>query len=177
MLRLFFFFFIIFLLTACNPQKRLNRLIKNHPELAKTDTIYSSKIVSAPGYTLDTSFKASNNVSGLTELIDTYKDFLDSIRRVKLTSEIKTYILDRNCLQDTFKVALNNGGFCKFWQHKGVFYYQLHQPPKKYKVTVPVQYQKFNVTTKYNWVMFWAGISAILLLEMTVVIILKWLKP
>ena len=36
--KLFYIFFIA-LLFACSPQKRLNRLVKKHPELVKTDTI------------------------------------------------------------------------------------------------------------------------------------------
>jgi hypothetical protein len=31
--------FLISLLFSCSPQKRLNRIIKNHPELIRTDTI------------------------------------------------------------------------------------------------------------------------------------------
>lgn len=33
------YIFLIALLFSCSPQKRLNRLIKKHPELVKTDTI------------------------------------------------------------------------------------------------------------------------------------------
>lgn len=31
-------FYIIYFFTSCTPQQRLSRLLKNHPELAKTDT-------------------------------------------------------------------------------------------------------------------------------------------
>lgn len=32
-------------ITSCSPQKRLNRLIKNHPELAKVDSVYVNDTV------------------------------------------------------------------------------------------------------------------------------------
>ena len=45
----------IFLLLACTPQKRLNRLIKKHPDLIqKTDTIIIDDTLVIPGAKVDT---------------------------------------------------------------------------------------------------------------------------
>lgn len=42
------------LLTACSPQRRLERLVRRHPELKTTDTISIRDTVCVPGETLDT---------------------------------------------------------------------------------------------------------------------------
>lgn len=173
---LLFCFAMCILFINCSPQKRLDRLIQNHPYLAKTDTIRQNKTIEVPGISVDTSFNASRDVNGLYELIDVYREYLDSMKRVKLTSEIKTYILDRNCLQDTFIVTLNNNGFCKLWQSKGVFYYQLFQPKQKINFTVPVSFPKFETTTKYNWVMYWAGVASSFALILLLTFLKSWFK-
>lgn len=150
---------LIVLITSCVAQKRLDRLIKNHPELAKTDSVYSTKSIDLPGFSLDTNFKASTDVYGLSELVEVYKDYLDSLKRVKLTSEIKNYIINRECLKDTFTVKLANNGFCKFWQSGNLFYYQINEPKQKINFTVPVSVNKVDAVIKYEWRFFWIGLS------------------
>jgi hypothetical protein len=41
-------FLLYLLLSGCSPQKRLNRLIKNHPELCKTDSIHRVDTATVP---------------------------------------------------------------------------------------------------------------------------------
>lgn len=148
-----------FFLGACNPQRKLNRLISNNPELAKTDTVYSTKNIWLPGFHIDTTFNASNNVNGLNEIFEAYKQYIDSVNRARLVKEVKNYIVERKCLEDTFYIALNNNGSCKIWQVKDKFHYQLSQPGKKYEFTVPVSVQQINVVEKNNWKFFWIGFS------------------
>lgn len=45
---------LLVLLTACSPSARLARLIKNHPELAKVDTIFKSDTIVIPPAKADT---------------------------------------------------------------------------------------------------------------------------
>lgn len=45
------------LLTSCAPQKRLNRLLKRHPELIKTDTVWRKDTVVVWGTKTDTIIK------------------------------------------------------------------------------------------------------------------------
>ena len=47
-------FIAIVMMCACSPQKRLNRLISNHPELIKNDTIYKNDTTVIFGATTDT---------------------------------------------------------------------------------------------------------------------------
>lgn len=161
---------------SCSPQKRLNRLIKNNPELKTTDTIYSTKTFTVPGYKLDTTFKASQNVNGLDEILNDYKIYLDSLKRAKLSSQIKTFVIDRKCLDDTFKVSLNNNGYCKFWQTKGTFHYQLLQPKQKINFTVPVAYNTIKATITNDWKMFFIGVASALGGVLLLIIVLYFLK-
>lgn len=167
---------LILFLASCSPQKRLNRLIKNNPELAKTDTIYSTKTFTVPGYKLDTTFKASENVNGLNELVNVYRDYLDSVKRQKLTADIKTFIVERKCLDDTFKVSLNNNGYCKFWQTKSTFHYELYQPTQKLSFSVPVSISNVKATITNDWKMFWIGIASALGGIVLLVIVLYFIK-
>ena len=45
---------IIILLINCTPQKRLNRLVRNHPYLSKIDTIKIVDTIVVPNYEYDT---------------------------------------------------------------------------------------------------------------------------
>ena len=45
---------IIILLISCTPQKRLNRLVRNHPYLSKIDTIKIVDTIVVPNYEYDT---------------------------------------------------------------------------------------------------------------------------
>lgn len=168
---------LFFSFASCSPQKRLSRLIKNNPELVTTDTIYSAKTFTVPGYYLDTNFKANTDVYGVSELIEVYKDYLDSVKRAKLTNEIKTYIINRECLKDTFKVSLNNNGYCKLWQKAGVFFYQLHQPPQKFNFSVPVSINSVTAIVKHDWKYFWIGVSTAFAFILILLAVLNWIKP
>lgn len=164
------------MLIACNPQKRLNRLISNNPELAQTDTVYTTKVETLPGFHLDTNFRASENVAGLVEIIDTYRDYLDSVNRQRLYQGVKNYIIDRPCLEDTFFIQLENKGYCKVWQAGSQFHYRLHQPARKVSFTVPVQVKQIQVTESHNWKMFWIGLAVVPALCLILFVLLKSLK-
>jgi len=45
---------IIILVISCTPQKRLNRLVRNHPYLSKIDTIKIVDTIVVPNYEYDT---------------------------------------------------------------------------------------------------------------------------
>lgn len=167
---------VLFTFSRCSPQKRLNRLISNHPELGKTDTVFSSTAVDIPGYRLDTTFKASQDLTGLDGIIDSYRDYLDSVRRTQLRHQVGSFILNRPCLEDTFRISLNNYGWCKIWQQSGTFYYELNQPAYKKHVTVPVSVQRFDVIQQNNWKMFWIGFAVAVVALFIISNIGHWIK-
>ena len=53
---IFFLAIILFWLASCSPEKRLYRLLKNHPELSRHDTTYKSIEVKVNGVIHDTTF-------------------------------------------------------------------------------------------------------------------------
>lgn len=73
---------------SCSPQKRLNNLVKNNPELAKSDTTFIIKSFDVPGVKKDTSVKASVNTKGLTDILNLYKNVIDSLTRIKLNTAV-----------------------------------------------------------------------------------------
>ena len=50
------------LLFSCSPQSRLNRLIKNHPELSIKDTVKVIDTLIIPELKFDTVFRVTNNI-------------------------------------------------------------------------------------------------------------------
>jgi hypothetical protein len=59
-------FLIISLLISCSPQKRLNRLLKKHPELVQTDTIWKPDTIITVEVKADTIIKMEDVVKGDT---------------------------------------------------------------------------------------------------------------
>lgn len=47
-------------LFSCSPEKRLSRLLKHHPQLIKTDTVWRADTVTVAGAKADTIFKFFN---------------------------------------------------------------------------------------------------------------------
>lgn len=156
-------------LFSCSPQKRLNRLVKNNPELAKTDTIYSSRSVTVAAYYKDTSAKASVNLDGLYTLLKKQNIKLDSLSKQKLVN----YILNRPCLDEPLKIALSNGGTCIITQKAGIFYATVNEPARKYEIRVPLVRMDLKAEVKYNWTMFLTGFFTAMLLCVIVFVILK----
>ena len=58
---LYMFTFFLFFVLACSPQKRLNRLLKHHPELKRdtTVTVYDTTFI--PQYSFDTIYNFKNS--------------------------------------------------------------------------------------------------------------------
>lgn len=93
------------LLVSCSPQYRFNRLIKNHPELKKSEIIYVKDTVVIKTTQLDTLLKYDTIIKG------------DTVRLIKDNLIIKVKYKDRNiyisgkCKGDTIyidrKVELN----------------------------------------------------------------------
>lgn len=85
---------LIPVLFACSPQKRLNRLIKNNPELVKSDTILVKDTLIVDGTSKDTIFQ-----SVVTR--DTVTIVRDQLT-LKYYSDGKTVYLKGTC--DTVKI-------------------------------------------------------------------------
>lgn len=105
------------LTTSCSPQKKLNRLVKKHPELVRQDTI---KIV-------DTIYIQQVNIDTVTKIIEhdsvvvinndkvLLKYFYDTLRQEiyhDVTCKEDTVIYEREIVHDTIEVKPN---YTTFW--------------------------------------------------------------
>ncbi len=86
-------FFMIFLLTSCSPQYRLNRLIALHPELKTADTLFIRDSVIVPQVQVDTMF----DYKTIRDTVIIQKDRL----QVKLSRIHDTLFLTGKCKGDT----------------------------------------------------------------------------
>ena len=89
------FFLLISLLfsSACSPQRRLNRLLENHPELTVSDTVRLRDTVAIPEATADTFV----DLKIMTDTVIIEKDRLS----VKLFKQHDTLFVEGKCAADT----------------------------------------------------------------------------
>jgi len=82
---------LLLISAACSPQKRLNRLERNHPELFRVDTIFKVDTFKVEGVRLDTVFKNEITLDTVTIVKDNViiKYFNDG-KTVYLAGETKT---------------------------------------------------------------------------------------
>ena len=90
-----YFFLIIFLLlcSACSPQRRLSRLLENHPELTVSDTVRFRDTVAIPAATADTFV----DLKTMTDTVIIEKERLS----VKLFKQHDTLYVEGKCAADT----------------------------------------------------------------------------
>jgi len=67
---------ILLLLSSCSPQKRLNRLVKKHPELINVDTLSVHDTIHTETITADTVFKDTTFLRLLRDTITVVNDRL-----------------------------------------------------------------------------------------------------
>jgi hypothetical protein len=101
-------FILLILFVACSPQKRLQRLIRKHPELVATDTVKLSDTVISEHIELDTIFIL--NPSGKDTIILREKNVLTRIYRhidtLKVFTEVQpdTVIITREVINNKVKI-------------------------------------------------------------------------
>lgn len=84
---------LIILLQSCSPAQRLGRLVKNHPELATTTTIYKSDTTIIERVTADSTFI-------LTSITDTFYVEKDRLK-IKVVKTHDTLQVFGECQTDT----------------------------------------------------------------------------
>lgn len=161
------------LITNCTPQKRLDRLIKNHPELAKTDTVHIVKTFTLAPVKIDTSINFSYYLGGLDTIFNNYQLTIDSLQKRLLKKDIKTFIVNRKVLDDTLNIKLKNNGFVKVYQSGKKLVYQMWEPGKVIEVKTPVIVTKYETVTKRSWSAFFGGFFACVLMLFIIGMIYK----
>lgn len=149
---------LVVMVCGCSPQKRLNRLVKNHPELLKIDTVYSTKTVTLAAESKDTSIAASQKVEGLYQLIFGLTGKLDSLERRELVKQITNYITNRPCLDGEVIIPFGSGGTVKLWQQGGVFFAQVRRPAQEFKLSFPQIISTYQIHRHYKWSLFAFGV-------------------
>jgi len=146
-------FFTIWLTFGCSAQKRLNRLLKNNPQLAKTDTIYIYKTI--PGFSVDTTFKKSNNTSAVDSVFEIFKTRVDTVVLKEIKYQVKTVYLSKPCIDKPLKFKLPNGGTAILTQIAGTFNLSVSIPPQQIKT--PIASTIYKIQYRYNGRMLVAG--------------------
>lgn len=83
----------LFLLISCTPEKRIQRILRHHPELLISDTLTIRDTVIVPTIKADTSFILSNS-------IDTF--YLEKERlKIKIIKDHDTLKVEGACVGDT----------------------------------------------------------------------------
>jgi hypothetical protein len=137
-------------LLSCNPERRVANILKHHPELVKTDTVWSKVSMKIPSIKIDTSIKLDKDYSKVDSIIKKYSDKLDSITRLKLVQEIKYYVTNKSVLKDTSSFE-QYGVKVKVWEENGMLHYSIHKPEQVKQVNVPTIVNKVEVKEFRNW--------------------------
>lgn len=162
---------------ACDPQKRLNRIVSKHPELVKADTIKVDHPVTIPGITKDTTAPIKPDFSELNAILEQILGQIPSTDFEKLKADLKAYIQNRACQIDPFRMELPGGGFVQAQVKGGHIGLSIRQPERKINITLPLVVMKVDTVIQYNWNMFWIGALALALLEIIgIVLYLKFIK-
>lgn len=118
-------------LFSCSPEAKLRRaknklanLVKEYPELAKSDTVYRDTTIYLPAKEIKGDIIIDKNYSRIDSIINSYNGRLDSLSRIKLTNEIKYYVTNKPILLDTIRVDSIGIGF-KLWEHQGKLRYAI----------------------------------------------------
>jgi hypothetical protein len=85
--------FTILVTISCTPQKRLNRIIRHHPELLTKDTVTVKDTVVIESIKADTTFISKNN-------IDTFYLNKDKLR-IQIIKHFDTLKVSGECVGDT----------------------------------------------------------------------------
>ena len=89
------FIILLAILFSCSPQKRLNRLLKKHPELVQTDTIWKTVTVIVEAVKIDTTFKFKHDTITIVEdrlTVKTFFNYHDSTIYISAKCESDTII-------------------------------------------------------------------------------------
>jgi hypothetical protein len=145
--------FSILFLFGCNPflskQKRienkanrkLERLVQKYPFLKVSDTLTETVTVTIPELKIDTFFLLNQDVSKVDSLLEEYAHKLDSVSRLQLSTSIKSYIINRNILEDTVLIE-HNGAIIKLWQNGKVLDFKLDIPERIVTKTIKVPVER-----------------------------------
>ena len=168
---------IVLFFFRCSPQKRLNRLISHNPELARTDTVFINKVVSVPGFTVDTAFKAPPGADTIIKIVDHYKTRIDTVVIRELKAEIKKSFSNSPALSNPIVFKLPSGGSATLSQSGGLYFLKIKEPEQKINIKTAAAVNTYQVTVKKPWSWFFAGVLIGWVLFLVAIIIYLKARP
>lgn len=138
---------------SCSPSKRINRIVKNHPELLVKDTIRVIDTLVIQSIKFDTIIKVNKDVSGVDSILNSFNDKIDSITKIKLGNDIKYYITERKAINDTLKHYQDDLEVL-IWEDENGINVKVNKPEQEIIREIQVPYEKINVTTRKGFVWF-----------------------
>jgi len=137
---------ILILLVSCSPQRRINRIVKKHPELLVNDTIKVIDTLVIDAIKFDTIIKVNQNVSGVDSILNSFKGKIDSLTHLKLGNDIKYYITQRKTIEDTLH-HFQDDLEVLIWQDENGINVKVNKPEEEIIREIQVPYEKIQVTT------------------------------
>ena len=146
------------LVCACSPSRRIARILKRHPELVKTDTIYQERTILVPGYSFTDSTKQSTNTKTIDSLLAHIQPKNDTIYLQKIKREIVTQFMTKPCLDGPKTFYLPDSTKLILTQKNGNFYISGTKPTTYVKAKVPVQTNTVKLKPAMDWSTFLNGV-------------------
>ena len=137
--------------SSCAPERRLNRLLKKHPELVKSDTIWRTDFDTIPEIRINTVFQTDTSTLGLDSIFGAFQGQIDSMLALRLKSEVRNYIINRPFLPDTM-YSVQDGVTVKIYQDGDQIGVIVNKPETIVTETAPVVVNKVDAAaTEYPW--------------------------
>lgn len=178
-LRLIWFGIITAMLIGCSAEKELARVLRRHPELALQDTIRDTVEVIVPEIDIETEIDLSDDVSGVDSILSVFGDKIDSLTALKLGTEIKYYISNRNVLAEDTVYYTEDGVSVKVWQQDGRLRFEMNKPAEVIQKPVAIPYQRIvypeSKTEWWKWLLI--GFVVYLVFKDLFYARKKWLHP
>lgn len=114
--------FLVFAATGCSPQKRLDRILKHHPELMVTNTVTFKDTIYIASHSIDTLF--SNTIDTMVVQDSTMKiTYIKLKEKVYLKGEIKERIVPVVKTVEVKVPAKTITNTVEHWYHKWLIWW------------------------------------------------------
>ena len=168
-------------IASCTPQKRLDRLIRKHPELKHTDTVKTSVTITLPGVNHDTLIPINQNLDSiLSSVLLSYKGhIIDSMSSIKIEKQIVKQINNNGVLKDTVKFYLDDSTSIKLFQAGSFIHHTISRPPKKITKPVAVAYANVHdnpIQKEKHWPWMLMGAFLLLILQCAAFILVRYFR-
>jgi len=148
---------LLIILASCSPQKRINRIVKKHPELLVADTIRVIDTLVIEAVHFDTIIKVNQDVSGVDSILNSFKGKIDSITNLKLSNDIKYYITQRKTIEDTL-YHFQDDLEVLIWEDENGINVKVNKPEQEIIREVLVPYQQIKTVKKHSFNWFLIGL-------------------